>query len=171
MDSYGRKETSGELLWNFGFDKRWEIYWLAELEASQEEFCFVLLFGAKFLGFILQLYVLENRLQKRIYIETLTELVIAGRCGELDNIQRESPYGALAQRIDPGDVGTPFVNRSQDLRDLLITVVPELDCRSRHCRSTCFTGKYHQRLRKDVWKLRRRGEMRGWEFASMYVLQ
>jgi hypothetical protein len=85
-----------------------------------------------------------------MYTEVLTELVIAGLGGELDDIQGESPHGALAQRVDPGHVRTPFVNRSQDEGDLLIAVMPELDCRSRHCRGTCCAGKYHQRLRKMI---------------------
>jgi hypothetical protein len=79
----------------------------------------------------------------------LTELMIAGHGGELDEVQRQSSHGAFAQSIHPGDGRTSLVNRCQDLRDLLVVMVPEFESRGRYSSAPCSTGECRQHLRKD----------------------
>jgi hypothetical protein len=96
--------------------------------------------------------------------------VVAGRGGKLNDVQRDPPYGALAECVHPGDVRTSAVNRSQDLWDLLIAVVPELNYRGRHRRCPCLTDKCHERLRKDNRNvIRREFFLRGGGVFKLYV--
>jgi hypothetical protein len=83
------------------------------------------------------------------YSHILTELMIAGLGGELDDVQRQSSHRTLAQSVDPSDVRTSGMNRSQDLWELLIVMVPKFESRGRYCRAPCFAGECCQHLRKD----------------------
>lgn len=75
--------------------------------------------------------------------------MVAGRGGELNDVERKPSHRALAQSVDPGNVRTSGMNRSKNLRDLFIVMVPEFKSRGWYCCGLCFTGKCRQHLRMD----------------------
>jgi hypothetical protein len=101
----------------------------------------------------------------------LTELVVAGIGGELDDVERQSSHWALAESVDPGDVWTSGMDRCQDLWQLLVVMVPEFESRGRYCCAPCFTGECRQQLRKDKRTLERSEVLHLWNKATCYNIR
>ena len=56
----------------------------------------------------------------------LTQLVLPGLVGDLEDVEGHAVHGGLAQRVEPRDVRTAVVDALQDLGQLGVVVVLEL---------------------------------------------